>query len=91
MAWREHSRAYLPAAQCLAFDGHCELLWAGSLSGHVSSYFTKKEYGFSRYVTYRAHLASPTKELIVDDRGVLSVGGSIKLANRRGLAQWNVQ
>jgi PAB-dependent poly(A)-specific ribonuclease subunit 2 len=89
MTWQHHERAYLPAVQCLAFDGYSELLWAGSANGHVSSHFTAKEYGFSRYSSYRGHIPGPVQEISIDERGILSVGGSVKLANRRGIAAWN--
>jgi PAB-dependent poly(A)-specific ribonuclease subunit 2 len=91
MAWHEDGRAYLAPQQCLAFDSHQELLWAGGLSGHVSSYFTNGHSRLHRYTQYRAHVPGPARELLVDDRGIFSIGGSIKLANRRGLALWNVQ
>jgi PAB-dependent poly(A)-specific ribonuclease subunit 2 len=89
MSWQPHERVFLPAVQCLAFDAHAELLWTGSAAGHVSSHFTAKEYAFSRYTSYRAHLPGPVQEILPDERGILSVGGSLKLANRRGVAAWN--
>lgn len=91
MVWHEDGRAYLAPQQCLAFDTHQELLWAGGLSGHVASYFTNGHSRLHRYTQYRGHVPGPARELLVDNRGILSVGGSIKLANRRGLALWNVQ
>lgn len=91
MAWQEHTRTYFPGVQSLSFDAHAELLWTGLVSGHVSSHFTKPEYHYSRYTAYKAHLRGPPRELTVDDRGVLSVGGSVKLATKRGVALWNVQ
>ncbi|KAL7004824.1 poly(A)-specific ribonuclease [Cystobasidiomycetes sp. EMM_F5] len=89
MSWQEYARLYLPGATCLAFDTQSELLWSGTLSGHVSSLIAKPDFNFSRYTAYRGHLPGPTKEVVADDRGVLSVGGSIKLANRRGLTLWS--
>lgn len=91
MVWHEDGRAYLAPQQCLAFDTHQELLWTGGLTGHVASYFTNGHSRLHRYTQYRGHIPGPARELLVDDRGVLSIGGSIKLANRRGLALWNVQ
>ena len=91
MAWQHHERTYLPGVQCLAFDGNAELLWSGSATGHVSSHLTGKLYGLSRYTAYRGHVPGPVQELVIDDRGVLSVGGSLKLATRRGIAVWNTQ
>ena len=92
MSWHEDSRTYLPGVQCLAFDAYQDLLWTGTSSGHVSSYFTKREYNYGRYTAYRGHpVGGATREVLVDDRGVLSVGGTIKLANRRGLALWNLR
>ena len=92
MSWHEDSRTYLPGVQCLAFDAYQDLLWTGTSSGHVSSYFTKREYNYGRYTAYRGHpVGAATREVLVDDRGVLSVGGTIKLANRRGLALWNLR
>ncbi|CAD6575124.1 MAG: poly(A)-specific ribonuclease [Cyphobasidiales sp. Tagirdzhanova-0007] len=90
MSWHEHARTFLPAAQCLAFDAHAELLWSGSLTGQVASHLTSADYDLARYTSYKAHEPGPTRELLVDDRGVLSVGGSLKLASRRGLTFWNV-
>lgn len=91
MAYFESSRSYFPPATSLAFDSHAELLWSGSLSGHVQSYFTGREYNLARYTSYRAHVPGPTREISIDEKGILSVGGSLKLANRRGVALWNVQ
>lgn len=91
MSWHEQSSTYFPASQCLAFDGHSELLWCGSMNGQVTSYLTSRDYNLARYTSYRAHVTGPTRELIVDERGILSAGGSLKLANRRGLSLWNVQ
>ena len=91
MPWHEDAETYLPGVQCLAFDPYQELLWTGSVTGHVSSYFTKKDYNLGRYTAYRAHVTAPTRELLVDDRGILSIGGSIKLASRRGLPLWTLQ
>ena len=91
MAWHSYSRTYLHGTTCLAFDPQADLLWTGNLAGYVSSHYTKPDYNFSRYTAYRGHIPGPTKDIVVDDRGVLSVGGSLKLANRRGIALWNIQ
>ena len=102
--WRPLPSQFLPGPPtALAFDPASPLLFAGFENGTVASYFASPTSGVTgRYTSYRAH-NGPVSELSADNTGVLSVGGdarpatyatkggSVKLATKRGLAQWTVE
>lgn len=97
--WEPHGVTYLGDVTSLAFDPFQELLWTGTSYGRVVSYFLPQDAShahhtgvldvWSRYTAFRGHMSGPTKELIVDERGVLSLGErSVKLAQRTGRCSW---
>lgn len=98
-AWTSHSSTFLGDTTSLAFDPFQELLWTGTSYGRVVSYFIPQDAThahhsgvldvWSRYTACRGHVVGPTKEMIVDERGVLSLGErSVKLAQRTGRCLW---
>jgi PAB-dependent poly(A)-specific ribonuclease subunit 2 len=90
--WKQTTAVASPEpAVALSFDAWHDLLWAGSPTGRVTSQFLRSDPALPRYTAYRGHIPGPVRDIIVEERGVLSVGdGSVKLANRRGLTLWNV-
>jgi PAB-dependent poly(A)-specific ribonuclease subunit 2 len=90
--WEQAAAVALPEpAVALGFDAWHDLLWAGTPTGRVSSHFLGSDPALARYTAYRAHIPGPVRDIIVEERGVLTVGdGSVKLANRRGITLWNV-
>lgn len=105
-SWAPLPSQYLPLPPAsLAFDPLQPLVWVGSPIGTVSSHFASPSQGLGgRYTSYRAHGAAVT-EMALDQTGIISVGGgvpgqaggrghrggSVKMANRRGLCLWEVQ
>lgn len=102
-SWQALPSQYLPLPPTsLAFDPLQPLLWFGSPLGTLSSHFASPNQGLAtRYTSYRAH-AGVTNEFSLDQTGILSVGGapgggragrggSVKMANRRGMCLWEVQ
>jgi PAB-dependent poly(A)-specific ribonuclease subunit 2 len=86
--WRPLHVSLRPSA-CTAFDTASELLFVGDLHGGIASLFC---HDYSRYTAYRAHMLGHATTLLADDKGIFSLGvDSVKCANRRGLAQWNLQ
>jgi len=82
--------AIYSTAHTTSFDPSSELIWTGDLSGKVESLFAASNLS-ERYTAYRGHVNGPVKHLLVDEKGVFSIGGdSVKCANRRGLTVWNV-
>ncbi|KAH8914420.1 cysteine proteinase [Atractiella rhizophila] len=95
-AWSVAAASYsLSPITTLQFDFLQELLWSGNSQGYVSSWFTTDDSTSStlnRYTSYKAHNLSQTHQILSNDRGILSLGmDSVKLANRRGLCQWQYQ
>ncbi|GAA5974216.1 hypothetical protein JCM11641_003332 [Rhodosporidiobolus odoratus] len=102
--WQSLPSQYLPAPPTsLAFDSLSPLLFAATPTGTVTSYYCSPSSGLSgRYTSYRGHWG-PVGELTIEQAGILSVGGggampgrsggggSVKLANRRGIALWSVE
>lgn len=99
--WQPLASQYLPSVPtALAFDPVSPLLFAASPQGTVASYFCSPTTGLAgRYTSYRAH-AGPVGEAQVDSTGILSVGGggvragvggSVKMATRRGVALWTIE
>ncbi|GAA5943118.1 hypothetical protein JCM3775_000652 [Rhodotorula graminis] len=102
--WQPLPSQFLPSPPtALAFDPMSPLVFAGSPSGTVASYFCQPTTGLGgRYTSYRAHWGA-VGEMGVDPSGILSVGGggsmpgrsggggSVKLANRRGMTLWSVE
>ncbi|GAA5924433.1 hypothetical protein JCM10213_004576 [Rhodosporidiobolus nylandii] len=102
--WQPLPSQYLPAPPtALAFDSLSPLLFAATPTGTVASWYCSPSAGLSgRYTSYRGHWGA-VGELGVEQSGVLSVGGggampgrsggggSIKLANRRGMTLWSVE
>ncbi|BGP38499.1 poly(A)-specific ribonuclease [Rhodotorula kratochvilovae] len=102
--WQPLPSQFLPAPPtALAFDPLSPLLFAATPTGTVTSYFCAPTTGLGgRYTSYRGHWGA-VGEMGVDQSGILSVGGggampgrssgggSVKLANRRGMALWTVE
>jgi PAB-dependent poly(A)-specific ribonuclease subunit 2 len=90
--WKQTAAVpFAEPAVALSFDAWYDLLWLGTPAGYVSSHFTQTEPVLSRYTAYRGHIPGPVRDIVVEERGVLTVGdGSVKLANRRGLTLWSV-
>lgn len=87
--WHPQAAVYSPAT-VTSFDPSQELLWTGNPAGGVESYFASSGLQ-ERYTAYKGHVSGPVKQILVDEKGVFSIGGnSIKCANRRGLTAWNV-
>ena len=83
--WRPVIGALAPT-NVLTFDHVQDLLWTGSSNGRIESLFDTT---LSRYTSYKGHMAGPVKDIIVDDKGILSLSDrSVHFANRRGVAQW---
>ena len=73
-----------------SFDPSQELIWTGDAQGKVESLFAASGLQ-DRYTAYKGHTAGPVKALLVDEKGIFSIGGdSMKCANRRGLTAWNL-
>jgi len=86
--WRSLNTILLQNTTSVQFDPASELLWLGSLSGHVESLFPTS---LTRYTAYTAHRPAPVKQLVVDEKAIYSLGHDrIKCANRRGIAAWNL-
>lgn len=87
--WSPSAAVYSPAV-VTAFDSLQELIWTGNNTGGVESLFASSGLQ-ERYTAYKGHVGAPVKQLLVDEKGIFSIGGdSVKCANRRGLAAWNV-
>ncbi|GJN87292.1 hypothetical protein Rhopal_000240-T1 [Rhodotorula paludigena] len=102
--WQPLPSQFLPSPPtALAFDPMSPLLFAATPTGTVQSYFCSPTTGLSgRYTSYRGHWGA-VGEMGIDQSGILSVGGggampgrsggggSVKLANRRGMTLWTVE
>ncbi|KAI9355730.1 ubiquitin carboxyl-terminal hydrolase-domain-containing protein [Zopfochytrium polystomum] len=81
----------------VAFDPLQELVWVGSDTGHISSYTpvhashtapVQNASTLRRYTAFRGHDGA-VRQILVNEQGVFSVGGSsVRLSHRRGLRQW---
>lgn len=103
-AWQPLPSQYLPTPPtALAFDPLSPLLFAASPTGTIASHFCAPNAGLGgRYTSYRGHWGA-VGEMAIDQSGILSVGGggsmpgrtggggSVKLANRRGVTLWSVE
>ncbi|BGP54203.1 hypothetical protein JCM8202_001336 [Rhodotorula sphaerocarpa] len=103
-AWQPLPSQYFPSPPtALAFDPLSPLLFAANPNGTVESHFCAPDAGLGgRYTSYRGHWGA-VGEMAIDQSGVLSVGGggvmpgraagggSVKLANRRGMTLWSVE
>lgn len=84
---------YLPFnPSSICFDSQSELLFTGSNTGTITSYFCSTTTGLSsKYTSYRAHVGT-VADITVDSKGILTIGGgNIKLANRRGIPLWSIE
>lgn len=102
--WQPLPSQYFPTPPtALAFDPLSPLLFAANPNGTITSHFCSPDQGLGgRYTSYRGHWG-PVGEMAIDQSGILSVGGggnmpgrsggggSVKLANRRGMALWSVE
>lgn len=103
-AWQPLPSQYFPTPPtALAFDPLSPLLFAANPNGTIASHFCSPDAGLGgRYTSYRGHWGA-VGEMAIDQSGILSVGGggsmpgraggggSVKLANRRGMTLWSVE
>ncbi|KAL9603784.1 MAG: hypothetical protein Q9219_000893 [cf. Caloplaca sp. 3 TL-2023] len=100
--WGEVQRLQLPLSErqglppaptgigTILFDTQQDLLWIGTDSGRVLSYYGSD---LQRYTSLQAHPAQDgaVKQFLFHDRGILSLGSrSVHLLSRRGLTQWHI-
>ncbi|USW48021.1 Putative ribonuclease H-like superfamily, exonuclease, RNase T/DNA polymerase III [Septoria linicola] len=104
--WTEAIRLANPSAtsstrpgrvSTFSFDTSEELLWVGSDSGKITSFFGPD---LQKYTSYRAHASStsrgasgnaPVRQILFCPKGVVSVSSrSVHFSSRRGLTQWHI-
>ncbi|KAL8786647.1 MAG: hypothetical protein Q9213_002676 [Squamulea squamosa] len=97
--WREVARLQLPLSKkdglptgigTLGFDTQQELLWIGTDSARVSSYYGAD---MQKYVSTQAHPIHEGRvaQLLFHERGVISITSkSVHMVSRRGLTQWHI-
>ena len=67
----------------LCFDLHEELLWAGTKSGHVTSYFGPE---LQKYTSFQVHPTDEIRNLAALDEGILALTNtSLRSQLRRGI------
>ncbi|KAL9037628.1 MAG: hypothetical protein Q9180_003610 [Flavoplaca navasiana] len=74
----------------LSFDTQQELLWIGTDSGRITSYYGSD---LQKYTSVQAHPVQEGRvaQLLFHERGVISLASrSIHLVSRRGLTQWHI-
>ncbi|KAK9457055.1 ubiquitin carboxyl-terminal hydrolase-domain-containing protein [Dipodascopsis uninucleata] len=92
--WREASRVStlpfgsLPASiSTVTFDTSQELLWTGDTNGRVASFAGENLRKYTSFIGHRA----PVSQILVNDRGVLSLGpNNLRMTQRRGLVRFNL-
>ncbi|GAO46990.1 hypothetical protein G7K_1204-t1 [Saitoella complicata NRRL Y-17804] len=93
--WREITRtgdpiglppARKPAISALSFDVDHDLVWAGDENGRLFSLYGPE---LRKYTSFKAH-SGPVKQLLSNERGIISVGDTIRMTNRRGMARWTI-
>ncbi|CAH7690962.1 PAB-dependent poly(A)-specific ribonuclease subunit 2 [Phakopsora pachyrhizi] len=93
--WKPYHSTYIgDGLASLTFDPYADLLWLSNTAGTVISHLlpnsltqNQDERRLDRYTSFKSHsYPSTSSQLIVTERGVLSLGDrSVKLTNRRGL------
>ncbi|RUS20975.1 hypothetical protein BC937DRAFT_93946 [Endogone sp. FLAS-F59071] len=72
----------------ITLDPHQELVWVGNDRGRVVSYYAN---GLQRYTSFKTHIDQQVRQLLVNDRGVISLGqNSLQMRSRRGLVKWTI-
>ncbi|KAL9012394.1 MAG: hypothetical protein Q9173_002834 [Seirophora scorigena] len=74
----------------MIFDTQQELLWIGTDTGRVISYYGSD---LQRYTSLQAHPVQdgPVKQFLIHEKGVISVSSrSVHLLSRRGLTLWHI-
>ncbi|KAK9447889.1 ubiquitin carboxyl-terminal hydrolase-domain-containing protein [Limtongia smithiae] len=78
-----------PAAPitALTFDTSQELIWTGDLNGRVASFAGPS---LRKYTSYMGH-STAVNQILINDRGVLSLGSSgLRMTQRRGILRFNL-
>lgn len=66
----------------VAFDTHEQLFWAGTQSGHMTSYYGPN---FMKYTAFQAH-HSEVREILPDTHGVLTLApNQVRYTTKQGL------
>ncbi|KAK9240841.1 ubiquitin carboxyl-terminal hydrolase-domain-containing protein [Lipomyces kononenkoae] len=79
---------FVTAISALTFDTSQDLLWAGDLNGRIASLAGSS---LRKYTSYVAH-KSPVQQILVNDRGVLSLDSdTLRMTQRRGILRFNLK
>jgi len=83
----------LGGVSSISFDPFSELLWVGSNSGQLISHYSSS---LQRYTSFPCHgtalKPSPTKDILVDNGNILTLGNDgIRCGNRRGVGRWSLR
>ncbi|KAK9248628.1 ubiquitin carboxyl-terminal hydrolase-domain-containing protein [Lipomyces tetrasporus] len=79
---------FATAISAVTFDTSQELLWTGDLNGRIASLAGPS---LRKYTSYVGH-TSPIQQILVNDRGVLSLDSdSLRMTQRRGIVRFNLK
>jgi len=76
----DHIRQFMTTN--VTFDSHEQLLWAGTQSGHITSYYGSS---FYKYTAFQAH-HNPVRQILTDAHGLLSLApNEVRYTTKQGL------